>query len=146
MERAWVQLGGRSQVLTADRGRTWSDRGQGCRRTMRVEVYNTRQRPEDRTHPMAQPKEPFWSWRAKCVLLRAFESRYKKPLETEGNVFPWLVRHAGWLISRFLVKQDGRSPYERLRGRDFRGEVVECCEVVHYKLDRDKTCKLDNQS
>ena len=44
------------------------------------------------------------------------------------------------------MKQDGRSPYERLRGRDFRGEVVECCEVVHYKLDRDKTGKLDNQS
>ena len=80
------------------------------------------------------------------TLASAFESRYKKPLETEGNVFSWLVRHAGWLISRFLVKQDGRSPYERLRGRDFRGEVVECCEVVHYKLDREKTGKLDNQS
>ena len=37
------------------------------------------------------------------TLASAFESRYKKPLETEGNVFPWLVRHAGWLISGFLV-------------------------------------------
>ncbi|CAE7337188.1 unnamed protein product [Symbiodinium sp. CCMP2592] len=80
------------------------------------------------------------------TLASALENRYKKPLETEGVVFPWLVRHAGWLISRFLVKQDGRTPYERLRGRDFRGEVAECCEVVHYKLDKEKTGKLDKQT
>ncbi|CAE7276044.1 true, partial [Symbiodinium sp. CCMP2592] len=80
------------------------------------------------------------------TLASALEERYKKPLETEGVVFPWLVRHAGWLISRFLVKQDGRTPYERLRGRDFRGEVAECCEVVHYKLDKEKTGKLDKQT
>ncbi|CAE6969798.1 unnamed protein product [Symbiodinium sp. CCMP2592] len=80
------------------------------------------------------------------TLASALENRYKKPLETEGVVFPWLVRHAGWLISRFLVKQDGRTPYERLRGREFRGEVAECCEVVHYKLDKEKTGKLDKQT
>ena len=46
-----------------------------------------------------------------------------------------LVRHSSWLISRFLVKSDGKTPYERLRGREYRGEVVEPCEVVHYKLE-----------
>ena len=53
----------------------------------------------------------------------------------EDNYFPWVVRRASWLITRFLVKVDGKTPYERLRGRDFKGEIVEQFEVVHYKLE-----------
>eukprot|EP00439_Symbiodinium_sp_Y106_P010479 s4429_g1.t1 len=57
-------------------------------------------------------------------------------VRTVINAFEmWLVRHSSWLISRFLVKSDGKTPYERLRGREYRGEVVEPCEVVHYKLE-----------
>ena len=79
--------------------------------------------------------------RTLAALASAFESHYKKPLETEGNIFPWLARHAGGLIWHFLG-----SPYERLRGRDFHGEVVECYEVTRYKLDSEKTRKLDKTS
>ena len=69
------------------------------------------------------------------TLVHALETRYPGyRLKTEGHVFPWLVRHAGWLITRFLVKDDGRTPYERLRGRDYKGEIVDYAEVVHYKL------------
>ena len=38
------------------------------------------------------------------------------------------------------------TPYERLRGRDFRGEIAECCEVAHVKLGREKTGKLDKRT
>ena len=75
------------------------------------------------------------------TLASAFESHYKKPLETEGNIFPWLARHAGGLIWHFLG-----SPYERLRVRDFHGEVLERYEVMRYKLDSEKTRKLDKTS
>ena len=39
--------------------------------------------------------------------------------------YGWLIRHSAWLISGFLVKADGRTPYERLRGRECRGEIAE---------------------
>ena len=52
----------------------------------------------------------------------------------------------GMAYSRFLVEQDGMTPYERLRGRDFRGEIAECCEFAHVKLGREKTGKLDKRT
>ena len=61
------------------------------------------------------------------TLVHALEARYPGyRLKTEGHVFPWLVRHASWLITRFLVKDDGRTPYERLRGRDYKGDSGLC--------------------
>ena len=46
--------------------------------------------------------------------------------------YGWLIRHSAWLISGFLVKADGRTPYERLRGRECRGEIAEWAETVYY--------------
>ena len=69
------------------------------------------------------------------TVINAFEMRFGIKVQVEDQYFPWLVRHSSWLISRFLVKSDGKTPYERLRGREYRGEVVEPCEVVHYKLE-----------
>ena len=55
--------------------------------------------------------------------------RFGIKVQVEDQYFPWLVRHSSWLLSRFLVKSDGKTPYERLRGREYRGEVVEPFEV-----------------
>ena len=60
--------------------------------------------------------------------------------------YPWVVRHAGWLLTRYLIKTDGRTAYERLRGREYKGEVAECMEVVNYKLAETQRGKLDAQS
>ena len=45
----------------------------------------------------------------------------------------FLVRHCAWLITHFQVKSDGKTPYERLRGRPYQGQVAEFAEVVHFK-------------
>ena len=62
------------------------------------------------------------------------------------KVYGWLIRHSAWLISRFLVKADGRTPYERLRGRECRDEIAEWAETVHYKVATTEKGKLDPQS
>ena len=62
------------------------------------------------------------------------------------KIYGWLIRHSAWLISRFLVKADGRTPYERLRGREYRGEIAEWAETVHYKVATTEKGKLDPQS
>ena len=55
------------------------------------------------------------------TVINAFEMRFGIKVQVEDQYFPWLVRHSSWLISRFLVKSDGKTPYERLRGREYRG-------------------------
>ena len=45
---------------------------------------------------------------------------------------PWLVRHAGWIRNRFVVKSDGRTAYERWKGKKFNKELVEFGERVMY--------------
>ena len=81
------------------------------------------------------------------TLVHAVESKYPTlHITNETTLYPWLVRHAGWLITRYLVKVDGRTPYGRLRGREFKGEVVEALETVQYKIDKDRRGKLDPQT
>ena len=81
------------------------------------------------------------------TLVNAFEARYPKvKMSVSSLQYGWVVRHAGWLLTRYNVKTDGKSPYERLRGREFKGEVVEPFEVVHFKLTTDKRGKLDSQT
>ena len=62
------------------------------------------------------------------------------------KTYGWLIRHCAWLITRYLVKLDGRTPYERLRGREYRGEIAEGFETVHYKVASTQKGKLDPQS
>ena len=45
-----------------------------------------------------------------------------------------LIRHASWLIGRFLVKGDGKTCWERLKGKSCNGEVAEFGETVYYKF------------
>ena len=81
------------------------------------------------------------------TLVHALETRYPGyQLKGDSEVFPWVIRHSGWLITRFLIKADGRTPYERLKGREYKGEIVDPLETVHYKIDKDTRGKLDAQT
>ena len=81
------------------------------------------------------------------TVVNALETRYPKyKVKPNSLIYPWAVRHSAWLLSRFLVKTDGKTPYERLRGREYKGEITEFGEVSHFKLADDKKGKLDAQS
>ena len=59
----------------------------------------------------------------------------------------WVVRHAAWLITRFVVRPSGRTAYEALRGRAYRSELVEIGERVFAKKpgDSQNVTKLDRR-
>ncbi|CAE7318183.1 GIP, partial [Symbiodinium sp. CCMP2456] len=81
------------------------------------------------------------------TLVHALETRYPGyQLKGDNEVFPWVIRHSGWLITRFLIKADGKTPYERLKGREYKGEIVDPLETIHYKIDKDQRGKLDAQT
>ena len=59
----------------------------------------------------------------------------------------WVVRHAAWLITRFVVRPSGRTAYEALRGRAYRSKLVEIGERVFAKKpgDSQNVTKLDSR-
>ena len=78
----------------------------------------------------------------------AFEARYPEvnlKVTEDFLIFPWMLHHAGWLVTRYGVKQDGRTAYERLRGRTYKSEVAEFGEVVLYKISNQGLRKLEDR-
>ena len=48
------------------------------------------------------------------------------------NVLPWLIMYAAMLLNICRVGEDGRTAYERRRGKKFRREVPEFGESIWY--------------
>jgi hypothetical protein len=61
-------------------------------------------------------------------LLRALElcleNRIGKKIPTEHPLLAWLVRHTAWLLSVRIRGEDGKTAYERLRGKPFARSLV----------------------
>ena len=52
-----------------------------------------------------------------------------------GNhvLFAWLVKHASEVLFRFAKGDDGKTAYQRIKGRPFNKAIVEWAEVVQYQ-------------
>ena len=57
-------------------------------------------------------------------LLRTFvyaaEQHYNITIGPEHPLLTWLARHPGWVYTRFAVRQDGLTPYRRLKRKRLR--------------------------
>ena len=62
----------------------------------------------------------------------ALESRIGRQVHPSGNYFPWLVKHASLLINIFRRGEDGRTAWERRKGRAFKRDIHEFGEQVLY--------------
>ena len=58
------------------------------------------------------------------------ESRYGQRIGGEHPCLPWLIAHASDTMNRFHVYSDGKSAYDKWKGRPFRGEYRESGENV----------------
>ena len=58
------------------------------------------------------------------------ESRTQQPLSDDSPVLPWLVEHAGCILSRCQRGRDRRTPFERLHGEKPTQEFVPFGEKV----------------
>ena len=58
-----------------------------------------------------------------CGLVRCFRIHLREKAKmdkmTESPLLPWLVRHRGWILSRYAVRADGRTGYSRLKEREY---------------------------
>ena len=71
------------------------------------------------------------------VQLTDLEERTQAPLDHKGNLFGWLVRHATDLANKRQVGRDGLTPWERMRGRPYRGQLLRFGTPVMHRLAGD---------
>ena len=63
----------------------------------------------------------------------ALEERLGVTLEIGDTIWPWLVEYAGHLLNRHEVGHDGKTAYERLKGKQATTLGIEFGESVHWK-------------
>ena len=64
------------------------------------------------------------------------EEKWGVKLDAEHRIWPWLVKWIGWLLSRAEVGADGKTGYERCKGKIARLPGMEFGEGVMWKRRR----------
>ena len=67
------------------------------------------------------------------VLKDALEMRLETEIPSNHNILAWLVEFAGTVVNRYEVGRDGKTPYERLRGKQSRLIGLEFGEKVNFR-------------
>ena len=78
------------------------------------------------------------------VLNEQLEDKAKMKVQGTDEIVQWMIRWAAMLTSRYLVGKDGKTGYERRRGRRCNIPVVPFGEKVWYREIR-KTKHRDNK-
>jgi hypothetical protein len=60
----------------------------------------------------------------------ALESRIGKTIESTWNILPWMVTQAAALLSRIQKGADGRTAYERWKGKKYTRQMIEFGEEI----------------
>ena len=63
----------------------------------------------------------------------ALDERIGSDLSAKSNVLPWMVEYASVLINRYLVGRDGKTAYERSKGKSSKMLGFEFAEMVHFR-------------
>ena len=75
------------------------------------------------------------------TLLHQVEQNTCKAIDSSSALYPWAVKHAQWLLNRYLIHSDGETSYFRRWNRYYDGGL--CCfgEVVREKTPLAKTAR-----
>ncbi|CAK0851674.1 unnamed protein product [Prorocentrum cordatum] len=73
----------------------------------------------------------------------ATERAFKITLDPRSNILHWLVQFAGFSLSRYEQGADGRTPYERAKGKRFKLGLPTFGEKVFYRRLRSDSGRLN---
>ena len=62
------------------------------------------------------------------------EHRLHECIEVDHPIFYWLVEHAADVSTKFQKGVDGKTAYERLKDKPYRGEILEFGCQVHHRV------------
>ena len=63
----------------------------------------------------------------------SLEGQLQEKLPSDSTLIAWLIRHAAWSLTRFQVKDDGRTAFVRVFGKAYTSQVLPFGERVMYK-------------
>ena len=63
----------------------------------------------------------------------ALDTRLGEKLPPDSPVITWLVQYAAVLWNRYAVSKDGKTAYERIRGKQCVRPIAEFGERIHYR-------------
>ena len=63
--------------------------------------------------------------------------------DSKSIVLQWLVRHAAFVLGRFVKRDDGRSAWSRLRGKECDSPLAQVGETVDFKIVCGEMAKLE---
>ena len=70
------------------------------------------------------------------VLKAALEKRIGSKILHGSFILPWIIEHAADLVTLTKLGPDGQTPYERIKGKKFKGELIEFGErILYYKIE-----------
>ena len=79
------------------------------------------------------------------TLKTALESRLKSRLASDHPVIAWLVEHTAYVMNKFALGPDGKTPYGRLHGREGRERICEFGERIMWYVPKKMRAKLDQR-
>ena len=62
------------------------------------------------------------------------QERYSADLTAQSAVYPWIVKHAQFILNRFLTHPDGNTSYFRRWGKNYTSTLCECGETVLFRM------------
>ena len=77
------------------------------------------------------------------VLRKALEGRVGYQVPGSHPIVAWIIEHAADVLSKYQIGDDGKTGYERLKGKKYDKELAEFGERVHYRYDYDKKTMLN---
>ncbi len=74
------------------------------------------------------------------AMIRTLRSHVEVKAETkirlDAPIVPWMVRHAGYLITRCRVREDGKTAMQKMKGRRINTPLLPFAEIVLFKLPK----------
>ena len=75
----------------------------------------------------------------------AIEAKLGTDIGDKDPILAWVPRIAAFLISRYRVDEDGKTPYERLTGKKWWRPPLEFAESLHYSPVDSRAARSDLQ-
>ena len=62
------------------------------------------------------------------------EDDYQCKISCHHKVFTWLVPHAADLLTTYIRGPDGKTGYERIKSKKYKGEMLKIGSGVYYRI------------
>lgn len=79
------------------------------------------------------------------TMVLVIEDNLKVEITAVSPILTWILRHSGWVITRFQIRADGHTSWYHVRGKEYAGEIAILGEAVLFKDSSMEQAKLESR-